>query len=248
MLNLPDQPHDPFDRPPLALVVCQVNYVEVGDVGRREARFIQEALGPTEWPSIKPIQILGAMISPAGVSQQAARQGQRLESPSGSRAVGITPDCVTLEAVSYPGWEAFSSELRRVLDAVGETLVPDMAARVGLRYLNQVHLPKGKTDWTDLVPSELLGLNTHEVLGPGVIATEQRAVLDLSDSVRCLFRYGNYVDETAEPTFLLDYDVFTEVQTKFAVDDLLATANDLHSKTWGLFLATTTEELRESFK
>ncbi len=229
-------------------MICQVNYSDAGEISRRDARLVQKEIGRGAWPALQAVQLVTGVISQAGFGTQPSRQAWRLVGKDQSSAIGINPESVSLEVQRYPGWSTFSRDLDPLLRVVGDVVDPDHVVRVGMRYLNQIKLPVGVTDWSGLIPAELLGPSLHPVLRPGVIAAEHKTILAVDEHTRCLFRYGQFTDPEGESSYLLDYDVYREAEVEFDVQKLLDTAEDLHSVAWNLFRSTTTEELVKSFR
>lgn len=125
----------------------------------------------------------------------------------------LNPDSVTLETRAYAGWSGFRNLVERLAAAVTAVFDPATELRLGLRYVNQVSLPDGHSAWQGLVPDALLGVSLDSRFAGGVLASDQRLLLQVDDDARCLFRHGLLADPETErlgAAYLLDYDVYRE--------------------------------------
>jgi uncharacterized protein (TIGR04255 family) len=248
MLNLPDYPDDHLENAPLVFVVCQVRFEDTGDVPRTAARDVQLALDRNTWSELEPSMIVTGLLGPAGIGQQPTRQAWQIFPEDRQKGVTINPDSASLESRSYGQWDDFKATFAIVLRAVDEALGPQRQHRLGLRYVNQFELPDGVSNWEGLIPSELLGPVTSGVLKDGVVAAEQRIVLNIAGGIRCVFRHGAFEDTDGNKKYVLDYDLGYEDISPFDVEACLDAAEALHTAAWRLFRVTITDDLFEKFR
>lgn len=243
--RFPDYVSLELARSPLVLVAAQINFEEVGkDITHSQARDVQRALDPS-WTRLQAAPQVRTTLTPSGAVNEPQRGAYRISSQDESRSLVINPDSVILETQAYPGWEKLSDQLYAIAGAVAEVLDPAQQLRVGLRYVDQIPLPEGKSDWVGLIPDELLGVLAHEFFRTLATATEHRCLLQLTRDARCLFRHG--LMQVAEPEkgapYLLDYDVFNDSPTPFDVESLRHAAEELHKYVGSLFVASVTPDL-----
>jgi len=244
MLSLPQHSHVHLAQAPLGLAAAQVHFEDVGDLVRSDARAVQKALGLEEWPEVQAHQIITGVFSPTGIGQQPPRPAWQLKAKDGQRAIALNPDSVAIETSVYPGWRTYREAFAALLRAVDTVVSPQQSRRLGLRYVNQIELPDGYEGWDGLIPSELLGPAVAKgQFAGGVVATEQRVVLDVAEGIRCLFRHGSFVDPDGRRLYLLDFDIFRETPCDFDASAIIQEAETLHETLYNLFRVTITDDL-----
>ena len=245
-MDLPKYNSVPLTRSPLILVAAQVNFEEVGrEVSHAHARAFQRSLGSDRWPALQSAPLVQATMTPGGVVTEPNRQAYRLANHGENASLQINPDSVTLESRAYTGWDAFRGDLAAVLAALADVFDPGVQERLGLRYIDQIPLPEGEDDWKLLVRESLLGLSGDTMFVDGIVASDQRVLLQLDDSIRCVLRHGQLAEPTTDRTggaYLIDIDVYQEGGLfEPAVAD--AGADVLHGYVGRLFRACVTDRL-----
>jgi uncharacterized protein (TIGR04255 family) len=250
-VDLPEYVSMPLQRSPLVLVAAQVNFEEVGrEVSHAYARAFQRSLGADRWRALQSAPLVQATMTPGGVVTEPNRQAYRLTTQDETASLLINPDSVTLESRAYTGWDAFRGDLVAVLAALADVFDPGVEQRLGLRYIDQIPLPDTDDDWRALVRESLLGLSGDSAFSAGVVASDQRVLLQLDDRIRCVLRHGQLADPaTNRPgaAYLLDFDVYREGGL-FDPDTAAAGADALHSYVGRLFRACITERLFQWIK
>ena len=250
-MELPEYVSTPLERSPLVLVAAQVNFEEVGrEVSHSQARAFQRSLGVDRWRSLQSAPLMQATMTPGGVVPEQNRQAYRLSTRDDTASVLINPDSVTLESRAYTGWDDFRNDLVAMLAALATVFDPGVEQRLGLRYVNQTALPDTDNNWGALVRESLLGLSSDTAFSDGVLASDQRVLLQLDDNIRCLLRHGQLIEQGTGrigAAYLLDFDVFREGGI-FDTDEAAAGADALHSYVGRLFRACITDRLYDWMK
>lgn len=252
-IELPAPDPRPLEHSPLELVVCQVRFETLPRAAEpRFALAVQEALGGRDGPfsKMEPIQsqTLTVAAIPAGVQpfSTAAQSGWRLSAHDNRWVITLLPDQAALETTAYETWEGtFRDRLLLLFDAVTEYLEPTAIQRVGLRYVDRLKEPavNAPTEWSRYIRSEVLGLITHDRLGPGVVASQQQVLLD-ADDLRATLRHGFVTEDEVESlSYLLDVDAYQEGFRVFVLDELKETVERLHTLCLSLFQQTVTDEM-----
>lgn len=245
-MNLPEYDSVQLARSPLVLVAAQVNFEEVGrEVSHAHARAFQRNLGSDRWPALQSAPRVQATMTPGGVVAEPNRQAYRLANREENASLLINPDSVTLEARAYTGWGAFRADLAAVIAALADVFDPGVQQRLGLRYIDQIPLPDGEDDWRALVRESMLGLSGDTMLADGVVASDQRVLLQLDDDVRCVLRHGQLAQPATDGpggAYLLDFDVYREGGL-FDPTVTDAGADVLHAYVGRLFRACITDRL-----
>lgn len=249
-LDLPEPDRRPLARSPLQLVVWQVRYEPVPRASEaRVALAVHESLGGREGPFAKmePLQNLNITLGPQPFSQATAN-GWRLTSSSGDWTAQLLGDQASLETTAYETWEGtFRERLFGLVDAVTDELQPQTFNRVGLRYVDRITEPPVETalEWSRYLNPEFLGLVMHEVLGPGVVATQQQVDLDAGDDKRATVRHGFFRDQlqAGKLTYVLDFDMYREGIAEWDATAIKALADDLNELALRIFQQTVTSEM-----
>lgn len=244
-MDLPEYQSSPLLRSPLVLVAAQVNFEEVGrGVSHAQARQLQKAVG-THWSTLSAAPLITTTMTATGAVNDPPRQAYRLASADGQWSALLNPDSVTIETRAYGGWEEMRPVIQRFAEAVAEVYDPSSEVRLGLRYVDQVALPEGREGWDDLIPDHLLGITKSPHFGSGVLASDQRVLLQLSPDARCIMRHGLLADSADKfgQVYLLDYDVFRESGGVYDEASVVAGADALHGYVGRLFRASVTDQL-----
>ena len=245
VLDLPVYESRPLERSPLVLVAAQINFEEVGrEVKHAQARQIQKILGK-RWSQLQSAPLVTTTMTPNGAVNEPNRQAYRLMTADNSWSAQLNPDSVTVETRNYAGWDEMSATIVSFADAVTEVYDPAAELRLGLRYIDQVPMPDGKHAWDGLIPEHLLGVTLDPRIGPGVLASDQRVLLQLDAQVRCLMRHGLLANEGGElgQVYLLDYDLYRENAGPYTSSSIAQGVEALHDYVGRLFLASITSEL-----
>jgi uncharacterized protein (TIGR04255 family) len=247
LLDLPEYVSRPLARSPLVLVALQINFEEVGrEVAHAQARQVQKAVGPL-WSNLQANPLVTATMTPDGAINQPNRQAYRLLSADSKWSALLTPDSVVLETQAYPGWEEMSQTVAAFANAIAEVFDPASELRLGLRYIDQVPLPDGKVGWDGLIPDHLLGVALDPRLSDGVLASDQRVLLQVDEQIRCVLRHGLLANSEGEfgKVYLLDYDMYRENAGPYSPGAIVEGAEALHSFIGRLFRASITDDLNE---
>ncbi|MHB8620792.1 MAG: TIGR04255 family protein, partial [Chloroflexota bacterium] len=229
MLALPEPEDGPLARSPLALVVCQLRYLETVQAaelragldaqtalgGRSEWQL--EALKSTSWTVMTTVdQSSGMSNPPSGV--EVLKAGWRLTSRDKKWTVTIQPEQASVETTDYGTWETFSARLRTLVDVVEKNVRPEAELRLGLRYVDQIVDPPVTTPagWSRWIRPEVLGLLLHPVLAPGVEGMKQEIALVDAPERKATLRSGFVRDNASDQlVYILDVDAYRDGTREF---------------------------------
>lgn len=217
LLPLADRARLVLARPPLAVVICQVQYLDVPTV--QDPGFVaafQAAISAT-YPSasVQPRQVQLSM-DPTGMRQQMSIQWAYADADDTWHVV-LAGDSLSLETRCYTRFEEFVERLEALLVALCEHIRPVQLSRLGLRYVNEIRV--SDMEWTRIIRRELLGvladptlsgLTAHHIGDMQLHAGEQHMVqlhhgwFPQGTTVRP--REGEAVPD--QPFYLLDFDAF----------------------------------------
>lgn len=174
-----------------------------------------------------------------------------------TNAIILSPNFIVLETTQYDRFETFVKELRLVLTTIGEIVEPNLAERLGLRYVDRIEPASGESFETYLQPG-LLGLADTRLnvenrsamyQFTGTTPAGQLVVRLLENSIgaplppdllqsRLTFRERSQDNQVA----ILDIDNFTSKQFEFEPDILLEHIGELHRFADRAFRACITED------
>ncbi len=255
LLPLPDRDRLALAQPPLAVVICQVQFPEMPSV--QNPAFVsafQMAIGALyPVPSIQPRQVHVSM-DPSGVRQQMSIQWAYADSDDTWHVV-LAGDSLSLETRHYTRFEEFIERLQTVLSALFEHVRPTHIVRLGLRYVNEIHGDNGR--WPDIIRGQLLGSLADPVLDG--LTTQHIGEMQLRAGEQHLvqLRHGWFPQGTtvrpregevvsAQPFYLLDFDafeVFSETgSASLDMDHLCMRVTTFHRNIYRLFRWAVSDE------
>ena len=186
------------------------------------------------------------------VSDETVRQ-IRASNEAGTQSICVNSNAILFECSKYTRFEDFSELMRIGLTAL-EKVIPNVwIKRLGLRYIDEIHMPGVEGDvrnWNEWINPQLLGsLNSlPDNAGVGVSGT---TVFNMGGNSAVIFKWGSYFGHTIlkqtklfhesnpdpEHTFILDLDSYTELlkQNKFDVDWILSEFETLHKPAGQVF-------------
>jgi uncharacterized protein (TIGR04255 family) len=213
-----------FERSPLSLVVCQVQFAPI--LGIDNPAFIaafQEELR-AEYPSLGRVGGLDIVVGPAGVeAKQGEAGGWLFASADGAWAIVLAQNALSIRTSRYTQYEELRDRFLWALDRCIAHFKPGARTRLGLRYVNRLVFDDVTTvtAWRELVRPELLGIvSSPELADDSVITHSLGQTRFAEEESQLLARYG-YVqggieivlgDEKPDLAerihFLLDFDHF----------------------------------------
>jgi uncharacterized protein (TIGR04255 family) len=138
-------PSIPLSKQPLVLVLCQVRFSKVRQMGHFIAA-IQEEFRRNGYPIEKAGKVQQVLITPTGL-QQAEQPSWEYRTMDESRSILVLEDSVTFQTTSYARFEEFAEQLRFALATVLAKAEHDkfgVIHRIGLRYIDLIRPDAGK--------------------------------------------------------------------------------------------------------
>jgi uncharacterized protein (TIGR04255 family) len=243
----------PLRNAPLARVVAQVHFPRI--LSLEKAEFIgpfQEAIR-NEYPVLRPEQIQGFIVSPLGVAQAAGPQTVwRFSDIAGKWRVSLAPDFLSLETTQYLSRGDFVLRLGAAVTALNACINPPVIDRLGIRYVDRVTGDTVK-DIAKLVRPEICGI-AQSLPSSQILQLLTHAVFEI-DGCQMMARWGyippnasfdlNVLEAIAEPSWILDLDMFRASTQAFDVGSLVRDARSYSEKIYAFFRwAVTFEFLR----
>jgi uncharacterized protein (TIGR04255 family) len=260
----------PFPNAPLVLTVLEIRYPELDEgVGRRAKHQMRDALRK-QLPLVENVteeQVEVAIGAPMPAMVQ-RRNFPRFTTRDRTTALVVKEQALVLETTVYEGWEeSFRPLITSVVRAFAQTSSPDGVLRIGLRYIDEIRIPKVVSlpgDWHAYIDRHLLAPASSDFLPASLKPTvwqglvQYKTASDSTLTVRYGPQDGHAVDPRGStrrknpplpgPFFLLDSDSFwqpSEEVPAFDADSILAICDSLHEPTREFFRIAVTDKLRD---
>ncbi|WP_159440845.1 TIGR04255 family protein [Jatrophihabitans endophyticus] len=251
MLKLSSPDRRPLPNAALSLVATQVRFDAQRDAVPGEllgGLQDQLAVSGHPYPQVAQLSAQELLVSlngplPAGPTE---RRGWRLTSEDDAWHLSLLPDSVSLETPQFTGFDDMLPRVLTALDAVTAQAAPTLVTRVGLRFINL--LPAPETDgsdenWQQRLNAVLAAPLSDDTLRDGVLAFEQRMLLEIDDQIRSSVRSGPVHDGDGQRRFLLDIDTYTETSTLWASTQLPELISQLNDVSVSLFQHLVSESM-----
>jgi uncharacterized protein (TIGR04255 family) len=240
---------------PLVRVLAQITFPQILAVANKEtvAPFqerIRHAYPLTKSDLLHTIQL-------SGDNQPTVERTQiwRFEDKTHHWKVALAPHFLALETECYTTRTEFLDRITNLITALQETLDPQITQRVGLRYIDRLR-GEAFNNVTALIKPEFLGPNTSgyehaaiHMLTQALFHTEEGAMLNA--------RWGklpanatidpNALEPLPEPSWVMDFDLFTEVEGNFAAADLSPLLATFAQRIYAVFRFMITDQFLEFY-
>jgi uncharacterized protein (TIGR04255 family) len=246
----PLPPEVPLRNAPLVRVIAQVRFPLVASIEKRDfiAPF-QEAIRRT-YPVLRQEQTQGFVMTstgPAPFAQQAA--AWRFTGADEQWRVSLSPDFLALETTAYTSRTDFVGRLKDVVTALEQHIGPTLVDRLGIRFIDRVAGP-AMNDIRKLIQPEVLGI--AGTLSSGHVQhTLTESLFSASDAL-LLARWGylppgktvdpSAIENSSEPSWILDLDMFSAAHFPFAVDGIVDKARQFAERIYCVFRWAMTDE------
>jgi uncharacterized protein (TIGR04255 family) len=217
-LNLPDFPRVQLDRPPLRLVVCQLQYEAAQDIQNPTliAPIQQEIAARYPQLAIQPLS-LSLQFNQKGIHQQAKSQWV-FSDDDNVWTISLSDNSLSLQTRRYRHFEEFEERLGQIVGAVSSHLEPGQVTRFGLRFINEIRRSSTSLELEQIVRRELCGPLTDPAIEPAIVRVVSELQLQVDEWQTLTARYGRFLNGTTvalpdepstdDPFFLLDLDAF----------------------------------------
>lgn len=239
----------PLPDAPLVRVIAQIRFPVVLSVENREfvARF-QEAVRDA-YPVLRPERISGVVLSPNGLAAAPPQTAWRFSDVDENWRLSLTPAFLALETTRYTSRSDFLERLAVVLEALDSHVGPQVADRVGLRYIDRIAGP-AVNDIETLVRPEVRGVCGTSIARHTTHSLTESAFTLPDAGVVARWGYlppGATVDPSTVPpitevSFLLDLDMFRSKPMPFAVEPIVAEVRRFSERIYTLFRWAVTED------
>jgi uncharacterized protein (TIGR04255 family) len=272
VLSVPDPPRFRMQRAPLLQALVQVNFPVVARVETLSGVApLQDALADLfPYMNRKRVQEVSLLVGPAGpatperaeswINEFTDDEGWTLSVTSTSASLSVGSD--------YAGVQDFARRFTTVCEALRDAARVRRCDRIGVRYLDAVYTSTAPTEWASWFRPEIIGL-AHPDIAPrehllaSITETRLRRPAEgifawaANTPVEGIIRHGLVPAGSllmgmpprpvAEPSFLLDMDMFMAAPQPFEPDALSAQYLELHTDIERIFHWTVTESGKKQF-
>ena len=237
---------------PLVRVLAQARFASILKIDSKEGVAPFQELVRQDFPLLEQVTSHGVQLEVAANIpnfRPIASNVWRFSNADRSMTVSLTSDAVTLEAQLYPGREIFMSRWKKLLQSVQEIFAPNLALRIGVRYLNRIH-GDGMDRLPDWIEPKMIGVALPEYRRY-VSQAISEASLQIEEG-NMLLRWGiipkgatidpGLVDAVETDSWLLDMDAFNSGQISFEANQLTAISEQLSERVYAFFRWMITED------
>ena len=239
-LSFPQFEHVPLKKPPLQEVICQVRFPLILRIGQGAPAEFQDAIRE-RFPEFETEQALlieavpGEPLRPAGVKPPT----HRFRNSDGSRMVSLGVDFYALSTTRYESWQSFANDLNFITEAILSVYRVPYATRIGLRYINTLNTENTGYEAFDPEVLDMLRPELTNLLRSEVFQELDYGLADLRTKHgdgSFTFRSGIVRDrDSGQPSFLLDFDRYTEQQVSLSPVSLIERCDEYHALIYNAF-------------
>ncbi|AKB56927.1 TIGR04255 family protein [Methanosarcina barkeri] len=125
----------------------------------------------------------------------------------------LTPDALSITYKEYPSFEVLKNEFINIINNIFENFQDVQVNRIGLRYINEIELPKSNQTWSLYVDEKLLSIFDIYENRNQIARGFSNLVINYGDMMLS-FNYGMHNPDMPAPIrkqiFILDYDAYYE--------------------------------------
>src|SRR5581483_3006748 len=245
-------------RAPLVRVLSQVRWPQL-TVMKAQLDSSAQQVGSklaSQYPLSAEQREVHIVLSPEGVSQQAAGKIFQFRSVDEAWQVSLSESFVALESSHYTSRDDFCTRLEAVLAALASVVDIPLAARIGFRYTNRIAGDQNLAASPNLVQETLLGGHAVPLEGGvSLIHTLSEAVYQVGD-IRLLARWAHLppnssidpaIAPTDLPSWVLDLDAFRENRLDFNPRSLAEHARELSAVASRFFRSAPSDDFLRHF-
>ncbi len=170
----------------------------------------------------------------------------------------LNPSALTLETTSYTSRQEFLERFQFLIEALGRTIQPSIATRVGFRYVNRLDRAQDLQDLEQLVYSDLVGLLSATLRDKVELTVSQAQCTTLEGKL--LVRWGllpagaTHDPDMAPPvnarSWMMDIDSFTTSNLPaegFHAGDIVSKVDTMANRAYAFFRWSVTGEFLNRF-
>jgi uncharacterized protein (TIGR04255 family) len=257
---IPLAPSFRLERAQLAQVICQIRFSAVLRIRQDDEVIPFQETVRADYPRYVRQEGMALLITPGGVQQQPAPMPlHRFQDSAGTFTAILAPDFIALETTAFLDVDDFVGRVVRLAEAVAEHYEPAELTRIGLRFINELRLPRddANAEMRRAISPTLLGAPGAAELDEPLVGAQQAIELN-GDDHKILVRHGlNPLGGTTvdifstqqpqpdpNPFYLVDLDAFTEQSVPYSVEGIEARLRQFNDMIRSFFAWSVREDYR----
>ena len=238
----------PLPRAPLVRVLAQVRFPPILAIAKAESVAGFQEIIRSRYPILREEQTHMVVVG-AGNPEVRSEVVWRFSDTDNEWRVSLAKDFVALETSKYDSRRDFIDRFAVILSAVEKSFNPQQVQRIGLRYVDRL-TGDALTEIGRLIRTEVRGIVDSPL---GKIADQLMSDARFSDDDAAFTaRWGklpanasfdpNILDPIAEPSWILDLDVYATVARPFVTANVAALAESFSEKIYRIFRWMVTDD------
>lgn len=236
-----------YKRDYLTNVICRIDFIDRLNFSTDQINRLKVDISE-DFPNMKDIDVSFIEVMMSSEEDRTIRKkGKVYEFAHEDKLVRIEPECLVFEFKQYTGFDQFRELIKKVLNSLDLSNNSVRSNRMGLRYINQIHLDEGDPfDWSGLIVDSLVP-NTAYIENKNVLSRSLGRVDLTYDDFYVRFHYGMFNSEHPNPIarkeFVLDFDCYTKDEQD--ISDVLTLLDSFHEKIKEMFESSILGDLRQ---
>jgi len=219
-LTLPSAERTRFEKNFIKTAVCELRFPALLEFETRPPVELQRELRK-DFPHYERQQ------QPVPFNESETEVVHRLRSKKGDWLISFKPSSIALQTSRYTHFEEFRAQLETVINKSSPLLDTDFFTRVGLRYINELHIEDGTLEgW---IRQDLIAPAVEGVYGP--VERFVQEVRGKSQWGKYTFRHG--VEANKADFYTVDFDFWDE---NVEVDRVLPMVTEFNKEIFLFFL------------
>jgi uncharacterized protein (TIGR04255 family) len=230
LLGFPSFDHQPLRHPPLKEVICQVRFPSILEIGQKLRTEFQESVR-SRFPFFEIEQ--PTVLTTSTQLLPVVYHFRDLEKV---RTLTLSQDFFAVSTTQYTDWSNFLDDLRFGAQATIDVYKPEIATRIGLRYVNMLNtVSTGVTNFSEILSMLQPKLTTVFTITELGELTQGITRLFTQQSGYSFALLSGIVTEEEFPSFVLDIDHYTELSQELKIESLLELCEQFHVSIYNAF-------------
>jgi uncharacterized protein (TIGR04255 family) len=243
----------PLGRAPLVRVLAQIRFPAILSIGDAVAVASFQDRIRAKYPLNTKDIVQRIEIGAAAPLEPAAVKGEiiwRFQSRDQHWRVSLASNFLALDTSRYTSRREFLSRMGDLIEALEQTLNPQIAQRIGLRYINRVENDAIK-DIHKLIKADILGPQQSE-FGKAAQHMVTESILQTAEGALIHARWGILpphatidpfaLEPVAAKSWILDFDMYSDAQGDFTRAALMPQLQSYAERIYSVFRYMITDQ------
>jgi uncharacterized protein (TIGR04255 family) len=239
----------PYTKNYLSDVILRIDFSLILDLAENPPTSFQDRIR-ADYPILEPVKQFGVRIENLGADSRIEKDNRttwRFKSRDGNKLIELDVTSLVINYKRYENYHNFHDELQRILGIFLELYPSAVCSRLGLRFVNQIHLEEADMfAWETYINPNLIKSLEFIEDKRQLVRNVELLELNLGNDTKLNFRYGIfnsvYPAQITRKEFFLDYDCY--IQNQLESTDLESKINSFHDHITTYFEKSITEGFR----